>query len=456
MPSKKATILVVDDEELVRWSLRQRFEADGYEVFEAEDGAAALEQFDRNIGLALLDYRLPDTDGLSLLRRIKAVDPEALVIMMTAYSSVEDAVTAMREGAYHYARKPFNLDEISLTVERALETARLRQEVETLRQVHGPGDEGLIGESPAMRKVKGLLDKIATSPASTVLVTGDSGTGKDLAAKLLHGKSGRNNGPFLNITCSALPSNLLESELFGHERGAFTDAHARKRGLLEHAHRGTVFLDEISELDLSLQAKLLRFLEDKCFRRVGGATEIRSNVRIIAATNVDLREAVRKGTFREDLYYRLAVLTVFMPPLRDRGGDVITIASYFINRFNEEFRKNIRKLSSAAKRHLLDYTWPGNVRELRNAIERAVLLTDGDELDLDAFGLLAVTAIPSDSCYHLPVGGVNLQELERSLLEQALERSGGNQTKAGDLLGLNRDQIRYRISKFDMSAKNSE
>lgn len=316
--------------------------------------------------------------------------------------------------------------------------------------------EYIIGESPAMQSVKVLLLKIARSPASTVLLTGESGTGKDLAAKVIHSQSRRAARPLMNITCSALPETLLESELFGHERGAFTDARTRKKGLLEHAHGGTVFLDEIGEMEMVVQAKLLRFLEEKTLRRVGGSADVHADVRVIAATNVHLRDAVLAHSFREDLYYRLAVLTVHLPPLRERGSDLELLIDYFIERFNREFNKSIQGLTPGAMRLLNSYSWPGNVRELRNVVERAVLLADKSTLDVDDFQIWAGNASEtSESYFWLPATGLNLRQLERSLVQQALERCKGNQTRAAALLGINRDQIRYRIEKFGLAGMKS-
>jgi transcriptional regulator with PAS, ATPase and Fis domain len=284
-----------------------------------------------------------------------------------------------------------------------------------------------------------------------VLLTGESGTGKDLAARVIHQRSTRREGPFLNVTCSALAPTLLESELFGHERGAFTDAKTRKKGLFEQAHTGTVFLDEIGEMPLEMQVKLLRFLDAKTFRRVGGSVDIRSDVRIIAATNVDLPEAVRGGAFREDLYYRLAVLTVEMPPLREREGDVERLVAYFIERFNREFNKRVRDVARPAMDALRVYAWPGNVRELRNAVERAVLLCDSPTLDKADFRMIEAPADPGTlEDFQLPPAGVDFMALERSMVRQALERARGNRTLAASLLGMNRDQIRYRINKFGL------
>jgi DNA-binding NtrC family response regulator len=449
-----AKVLVVDDEDLIRWSLRAQLEEGGYSVAEAADGRSALEQVSKGVDLVLLDFKLPDTDGLELLRRIREAHPDTVVILMTAHSTVQSAVEAIKGGAFHYVIKPFEVDEMTALVERALETTRLRREVRELRALQSEpfSLERIIGESPSMREVKALLRKIAATPASTVLLGGESGTGKDLAARSLHYASERAASPFMHITCTALPESLLESELFGHEKGAFTDARQQKRGLFERAHRGTVYLDEIGDMTPALQAKLLRFLEEKAFKRVGGADDIRVDVRVIAATNRDLEEAVRKGDFREDLYYRLNVLPIVMPPLRERPGDVPLLAKYFADMYSREFRKSITGLAPEALKLLDSYPWPGNVRELKNAVERAVLLGEDDLLGPGDFRALRREAPPgAPAGFQLPASGVDLHDLERFLVEQALSRTGGNQTRAGELLGLNRDQIRYRIEKFKLA-----
>src|SRR6186713_1683591 len=451
----QATVLIVDDEELVRWSLRERLRKDGYTVLESGTVASAIEKLTPAVDLVLLDQRLPDGDGLTLLRQIKESSPDTLVILMTAFSTVENAVAAMKHGAYHYLNKPFNLDDVSAVVEKALEHSRLRREVRMLRgsQSRDYGFDAIIGSSSAMVEAKLLLERIAASPATTVLLTGETGTGKDLAAKAIHFNSERASKPFVNITCSALPEQLLESELFGHERGAFTDARQQKRGLLETADGGTVFLDEIGEMAPALQAKLLRFLEEKTFKRVGGVADIRVDVRVVAATNRKLDDEVKRGHFREDLFYRLQVMPVMLPALRERRGDIPVLVNYYIDRYNREFRKRVRGVTPEALALLEQYRWPGNVRELRNAIERAMLLTDRELLVAEDFGTLSRGTITAT--FRLPPEGVNLEEVERQLVVQALDRCGGNQTHAGYLLGINRDQVRYRIEKFGIAHRGT-
>ena len=453
--SAKKTILIVDDEEVIRHHLKDRCLSAGYRVLEAASGAQALERFGEAVDVTLLDRQLPDVEGLALLRRLRELDGQALVIMMTAFSTIEDSVQAIKAGAFHYLAKPFAIDEMMRAVDKALETMeRLRDARATQRASLESSFDSIIGQSPEIRAVKSLLRKIAASAASTVLITGESGTGKDLAAKAVHSNSARAAKPFVNITCSALPEPLLESELFGHERGAFTDARQMRRGLLEQASGGTVFLDEIGESSLGIQAKLLRFLEEKSFRRVGGGADIHVDVRIIAATNRKLEEAVRQGTFREDLYYRLRVMPVTMPPLRDCRSDIPLLVASLVDRFNGELGGSSRHFSTAAISVLQAYAWPGNVRELRNVVEGAMLLSTHETIE--AVDLHAFMAPDATDDFRLPSGGIIFEDLERDLVLQALERSGGNHARAGMLLGMNRDQIRYRIAKFHLVTPRSD
>jgi two-component system response regulator AtoC len=447
-----ATILVVDDDPLIRMSLARRLGREGYRILEAGTAAEALQKRREGVDLVLLDYRLPDADGLEVLQKIKEADADTLVIMLTAFASVTAAVETMKHGAYHFANKPFNLDEISSLVAKALETTRLRREVRALRATQGKpfSLDRVVGDSVVMRDIRALLKRVAVSPASTVLLTGASGTGKDLAAKVIHYTSERAARAFVNITCSALPESLLESELFGHERGAFTGADRQKRGLFESADGGTVFLDEIGEMVPALQAKLLRFLEEKSFKRVGGAEDIHVNVRVIAATNRELEKEVKAGRFREDLFYRLNVMPIQLPSLNERPDDIPQLIDFYIDNFNQEFRKRVTGVEPETLERLQTYGWPGNVRELRNAVERAMLLAEGDRLSTVHCPILSSPAGQLTTEVALPGVGINLEALEQSLVKQALDRTSWNLTHASKLLGLNRDQIRYRIEKFGL------
>ena len=405
---------------------------------------------------AILDYKLPDGDGIEVLRRLRHVDPDLPVIMLTAHQDTELIVEAMKAGASDYLTKPFEVDEVVLRMTRAVDAARGSRELRRLKEdLARPFSlDSVIGESDVMQRLKTLARKMAESPTSTVLLTGESGTGKDLLAKVIHFGGSRAARPFMNITCSALPETLLESELFGHERGAFTDAHQQKRGLFEQADEGTVFLDEVAETVPTFQAKLLRFLEEKAFRRLGGTADIKVSVRIIAATNQDLEKTVREGKFREDLYYRLNVLRLEAPPLRVRGRDIILLAEHYIRVFSQEFRRPVRHLSPAAEQALLAYSWPGNVRELRNLVERAVFLAESECLEPADFESMhtihRAEGASAGGDIALPEQGLNIEDVERRLVTLALERTRGNQTRAAALLGLHRDQIRYRIEKFGL------
>jgi two-component system response regulator AtoC len=457
MPAQR--VLVLDDERLARWSLSQRLRADGLEVTEASTAAEAVQGAPPDA--AILDYRLPDGDGISVLKKLRAVDPDLPVIMLTAHTDTDVIVDAIKAGASDYITKPFEVDDVSLRLSRVIEANRGTRELRRLKEdLARPFSFGsLIGESEPMQRVKALARKVAQSPTSTVLLTGESGTGKDLLAKVIHFGSARAARPFMNITCSALPETLLESELFGHERGAFTDARTQKRGLFEQADEGTVFLDEVAETVPTFQAKLLRFLEEKAFRRLGSTSDIKVDVRVIAATNQDLEKTVRDGKFREDLYYRLNVLRVEMPPLRDRGRDIVLLAEHYMRVFSQEFRRPVRRLTATAEQALLAYSWPGNVRELRNLIERAVLLAESEDLepsDFETAHTLRAPVEPGGRGIELPEAGLDIEEVEKKLVVLALERTRGNQTKAAALLGLHRDQIRYRIEKFGLKLSDDK
>lgn len=452
----KTKILVVDDEELIRWSLTENLGAEGHEVLTAETGEEGLEVTKAEMpDLVVLDYRLPGMDGLEVLKRIKEINANQLVIMMTAFGAVDKAVTAMKLGAYDYLNKPFNLEEMKLSIAKALEATRLRREVaHSLEEQKRRFDLGnIVGVSEKMQNVFETARKIAQSDATTVLIEGESGTGKDLIARAIHYSSKRASEPLMTINCSALPENLLETELFGHEKGAFTDAKTMRKGLLELADEGTVFLDEIGDMSLSLQAKILHFIEYKTFKRVGGLRDILVNARIVAATNRDLNDAVKKGDFREDLYYRLKVIPIHMPPLRERKEDIIPLANFFIETFNAEFRKDVKGLAPEAEQLLLSHSWLGNARELKNAIERAIIL--GSEPIILAEHLAIDVVTPTDMnltefVCELPEEGIAIEEVEGQLISQALQRVDGNQTQAARLLKLSRDALRYRMKKHGL------
>jgi len=449
----KPRILIIEDEKLIRWSLRQRFQEEGYLVEDAETGGDGLARMSRaTFDLVMLDYKLPDLTGLEVLRKIRDQDQEVVVLIMTAFSNVENAVEAMRLGAYDYVSKPFKMDALLVTVHKALETTRLKREVRDLRAQMQQrfGFDRILGQCPAMVKLFELIRDVAGSGASTVFLRGESGTGKDLVAKAIHYNSDRAARPFMNITCTAITESLLESELFGHERGAFTDAKQQKKGLLELSDGGTVFLDEVGDMPPPLQAKLLRFLEEKTFRRVGGVQDIEVDVRVIAATNRDVHKLIEEGAFREDLYYRLNIIPIELPPLRDRGDDIRLLAEYFIDVFSREFRRRVSGLTPAAVEKLLAYNWPGNVRELRNTMERAVLLVKQDHIGPD--DLVTGRPRPDQAApvIELPPGGISLQTVEEQLVRQALALTNNNQTKAARLLHLSRDQLRYRMERYGL------
>ena len=450
----KEHVLVVDDEKLIRFTLRESLAEEGYVVHEAADVGEAMAMCERRrIDCAILDHKLPDGDGFELMTTIHELQPEVPVILMTAYSSVQKAVEAMRRGAFTYVNKPFETDEMVFNVRTALETTRLRREVHALRREQAEDGLGaVIGTSEAMREISRLTKILASSRARTVLLLGDSGTGKGLLARAIHQGSERKDKPFLTITCTAIPEALLESELFGHERGAFTDAKSAKPGLFEVADGGTVFLDEIGDMPLSLQAKLLSVLEDRTFKRLGGVTEIEVDIRVVAATNADLEQRVREDKFRLDLFYRLNTFPIRIPPLCERADDIILLAEFFIEKFNREFNKKVEGIAPDGIEALRRHDWPGNVRELRNAIERAMILGSSSMISASDLALSlqpgGADGAAEGRLLKLPEDGLDMEELERDLVRQALEASGGTQSKAARLLGMTRDQIRYRLEKY--------
>jgi DNA-binding NtrC family response regulator len=477
----KERILIVDDERLVRWSLKQKCEEWGYVPLEAEDGGTALRMAHSDTpDLVLLDVRLPDLSGLEVLEKLKQSGDARGVIMMTADPQLDDVKAAIKMGAYDFVGKPLDFDELALTLQNALEATRLRTEVESLRGEvrRRAGYHEVIGVSRKITELMGFVRKVAASEATTILIQGESGTGKDLIAKAIHYQSSRQDKPFVAINVSAIPETLLESELFGHEKGSFTDAKAMKKGLFEVADGGTLFLDEIGELSPFLQAKLLRVLEDQLIRRVGGVRDMQVDVRVIAASNRDLERAVREGHFRQDLYYRLAIISIYIPPLRERREDLMPLVDFFIDHYNRKFRKSVRGLADETRRLMMSYDWPGNVRELKNAIERAMILEEEPVLRpvYMPFSLVqphsGVTAFEHTSSPHgggqplpegrwlpplsIPEGGTSLEEVERALVELALRQAGGNQTHAARLLDISRDALRYKMKKFGLMHADEE
>ena len=443
-------VMVVDDEstqlEFVGGFLRKA----GFEVVLMENAARALERFRKEpFDLVLTDQRMPEMSGIDLLTQCRAVDPEVAVIIMTAYGSIETAVSAMKEGATDYLTKPLNLEELLLRIERVKRSHQLVRENTELREALQERHriEGIIGESGQMQEVLDLVRRVAPSDA-TVLLRGESGTGKELIAKAIHYASARRNGPLVKVNCAALPETLLESELFGHEKGAFTGAFAMRKGRFEIADKGTLFLDEIGDLPAHLQAKLLRVLQEKEFERVGSNRAITSDVRIITATHADLEQSMRDGSFREDLYYRLNVVTIILPPLRDRRQDLSALIDHFLRKFAEKNAKTIQGFSHEARDALLRYDYPGNVRELENLVERAIVLTRDDVIRLGELPLtIKETRASTDDQTNL---SAVVEGMERRMIADALETAGGVQTKAADSLGISERALRYKLRKYGL------
>ncbi|HEX9398989.1 MAG TPA: sigma-54 dependent transcriptional regulator [Anaeromyxobacter sp.] len=455
----QARVLVVDDEKLIRWSVAERLQRDGYEVLSAESGEQALEIIAATPpDLMLLDVRLPGIDGVQTLQRALSLHPELAVLMMSAHSTVDIAVDAMKHGAVDFLVKPFPFQALDAAVERAIASARTRRQITTLtndKRTAGALD-AIVGGSAMIEQVRSMIGRLAASDTTTVLIEGESGSGKEVVARAIHFRSARAERPFMQVNCAALPEHLLESELFGHERGAFTDAHTQKRGLFESAEGGSVMLDEIGDLPPGGQAKLLRLLENKTFRRVGGVLELRCDVRVIAATNVNLEERVSEGRFRADLFFRLNVVRIAVPALRDHSEDVSTLTAHFIARFNQELKRSVHGVSGPAMEMLRGYHWPGNVRELRNVIERAFILHAGaDEIRPEHLTPELRRAAPSKRpdkiVPHITEEGLVLDDVEKKLIAEAMDRASGNQSKAARLLGVSRDTLRYRLKKHGIA-----
>ena len=458
-----ATVLTIDDDAMVRSFFGDILEEEGYEVLSAATGAegeAVLRQ--KPVDIVLLDLRLPDVDGLEILRRVKRQELNVHVIVLTAYGDVPTAVEAMKLGAYDYIDKASDSSKLKLVIQRALKELAMRREIERLREeAGGYGGAWIVGENEEMRRIAKLVGKVAKGKA-TVLLQGESGTGKEVVARAIHEQSPRSGKPFTPINCAAIPEDLLESELFGFEEGAFTGARRRKKGLLEVADGGTLFLDEIGEMPPKMQAKMLRVLETQKLRRVGGTKDVEIDVRFIAASNRDLKSAIEEATFREDLYYRLGVVVIDLPPLRERIEDLELFVAAFIDEFNRTMGRTVSGVSRGSLRVMRRYSWPGNIRELRNVIERAMVLCEQDEIqpahlpaELSAGREVSGLGDDPESAADLPSDGLDLTgvvtELERRYIEDAMERTGGNQTEAAKLLSISRDQLRYRLEKYGIT-----
>jgi two-component system response regulator PilR (NtrC family) len=455
-----ARILVVDDERSMRELLAIVLKREGHQVLLAENGQRAIELLEKEaVELLISDVKMPDVSGVQVLAAAQRVNPEIIGIMITAYASTDTAVEALRLGAYDYLSKPFNVDELKLKVRKALERKRLQQENVLLKRALQDSHQfsNIIGRSPSMQAVFQLIQTIAPTN-STVLISGESGTGKELAARAIHFNSPRKDRPFVALNCGALPETLLESELFGHVRGAFTGADANKKGLIEVAEKGTIFLDEIGEMSPMVQVKLLRVLQERKFRRLGGTEEIEADIRIIAATNRDLSRMVGEGKFREDLFYRINVIPVRLPPLRDRLEDIPLLAEHFLAKYSAHIGRTISGIAPDAMRKLQGYPWPGNIRELENAIERAVALETGPLVQATSLPEHVLAGAPAvvngNGADALPASGFDLErhvaEIEREYIAEALRRAGGVKSRAAELLGMSFRSFRYYMKKYNL------
>ncbi len=450
----KNKILIADDEPNMIWALKRALTKEGYEVLSVENGEEAVETFkEQEPDLVILDLKMPKMDGMEALKAIKEINSKVPVMMITAHGTTKVAVEAMKIGALDYISKPFDIEELRVIIRKALEYKTLNDEVRYLRGKLKEESPQIIYQSKVMDDLMKMVYRVAPTDA-TVLILAESGTGKELIANGIHESSNRYKGPLVKINCGALPENLLESELFGYEKGAFTGAASRKKGKFELAQGGTIFLDEIGEITEAMQVKLLRVLQEKEFQRVGGEETIKGDFRIIAATHRDLKEMVEQQTFREDLYYRLNVIPIYIPPLRERKEDIPLLVDYFIERYSEQMGKSKMSISKSALEKMMNYEWKGNIRELQNVIERCVILSLGCEITEDILpNDIKNISYTVDSNFILPEVGVSLEEVERNLIIQALERTGYNQTKAAKLLGITRHTLIYRLQKYDIDIK---
>jgi DNA-binding NtrC family response regulator len=454
----EARILVVDDEYLIRWTLQKNLEKEGYEVILAETGEEALEKVREEApDLALVDIKLPGMDGYEVLEKALKIDQGIIPIMITAYDEVDKVVRAMKLGAFDYIAKPFDFSKVYLSIQKALDASQLKREVRHLRRERNSqfGVDKIVALSQEMGRVLQIAGKIAESDAATVLIQGESGTGKEVVAHLIHERSRRRDMPFITVNCANFPEQMLENELCGHEKGAFTDAKEVKKGLLEVADKGTLFLDEIGDMSLNLQGKILRLVEQRIFRRIGGIKDIQVDIRIITATNKDLLKLKEEGKFREDLFYRINVASIRIPPLGERPSDILPLTKYFIQKYNEEFHKNVQKISKGVEDFLRNYSWPGNVRELKNVIERAMILGEGDTLLMEHLPIEILGQASRQGGViegiRIPPEGISLEKVEEALVKQALKMTNGNQSKAAKLLDISRDALRYRMQKFGLA-----
>jgi len=447
--TEKANILIIDDDESIRDSCSQVLRKEGYTAKAAKDGNEGLKFFKQEFfHLVLLDLKLPGLDGMEILSRIKEKYPDTPVIIITGYASIESAVEAMKRGAFNYLTKPFSPDQVRIAIKKALDSRKIFFENIYLREELKKKSEFdmVVGKSKAMEKVLDVVKRVSSSE-STVLITGESGTGKELLAREIHNHSPRNNAPFVVVDCGALVETLFESELFGHVKGSFTGAHETKHGRFEVANGGTIFLDEISNISLNIQAKLLRVIQEREITRVGSARPIKVDVRILAATNENLTELVKIGKFREELFYRLSVVPIHLPPLRERKDDTPLLVDHFLQKYNKRARKKISTISTAVKKALMEYDWPGNIRELENTIERAVVLSKGDEIELED---LVYHGISSSSSPFHPEGGKykSLDELEKEYIKIVLQAERGNKSKSAKILGIDRKTLNSKVKKY--------